>query len=119
MQSGTKLSASRSEISTVTPTQSVCPRDSSAYIIPLRPMEVTGNKQTIPISDLVTDDLDKETTKQNSAVDNKFSFAICAKLMFGDAEAELAVEWFEYNRYVLLAEQMIVIIFHFWKQMFF
>ena len=113
MQSGTKQLASRSEISTVTPTQSVCPRDPSAYIIPLRPMEVNGNKQTIPISDLVTDDLDKEATKQNSAVDGKFSFAICAKLMYGDAEAELAIEWFEYHRYVLIAEQMNVIIFQF------
>ena len=113
MQSGTKQLASRSEISTVTPTQSVCPRDPSAYIIPLRPMEVTGNKQTIPISDLVTDDLDKEATKQNSAVDGKFSFAICAKLMYGDAEAELAIEWFEYHRYVLKAKQMNVIIFQF------
>ena len=82
---------------TTIPIHSVCPRDPSAYVMPLRPMEVAGNKPDRPTSVNVTD---KETEKDNFVKDKPFSFAICAKIVYGDAETELAIEWFEYYRYV-------------------
>ena len=94
----------------------ICPTDPNAYVMPFEAIDATGD-------DTITDatgetDLpgEKENGTNKSPVketpmgkgafvkaaqgEKNFSFAVCAKIIYGNADVELTIEWMEYYRCV-------------------
>ena len=82
------------------PAKTICPTKSSAYVFPLEPIRLPDTEPATPtIGPIDTDDSLREEANK-SIKEKKFSFAICAKIIYGNAEVELVIEWMEYYRYV-------------------
>ena len=95
----------------------VCPTHPNSYVMPLEAIDVeTANnipdatdgahlleeKENIANKDPVIKDSKtpvKQVPKGNgSPGENNFSFAVCAKIIYGHADVELTIEWMEYYR---------------------
>ena len=82
-----------------TPLRVICPTEHNSYVLPLQAIE-------LPVEKIVSTKEENVTRKDNltapirteSKGNQNFSFAICAKLIYGEPDLELTIEWLEYYR---------------------
>lgn len=84
-----------------TPLRVICPTEHNSYVLPLQAIELPGEKIVSTREENVTrkDNITAPTSTVSKGQQN-FSFAICAKLIYGDPDLELTIEWLEYYRHL-------------------
>lgn len=82
-----------------TPLRVICPTEHNSYVLPLQAIEVPGEKiVSVKEENVTRRDNSTTPTSTVSKGDQNFSFAICAKLIYGAPDLELTIEWLEYYR---------------------